>query len=253
MKKLSSFIIALVMSYTIAGTAFAGEGNTSRQSLNKAKKILIKKVYRAHQTTFYCGCRYSQGKVITDTNGYVPKYKRWRRAHRLEWEQIVPVHDFGQSFTEWSEGHPECVDSKGEPFKERKCARKVSIKFRYMESDMYNLVPAVGEINALRSNYSFGIIPGERREFGECDMEIKNRKVEPSPNVRGDIARIYFYMEWAYPEHVIISKKNQRLFKAWDKNDPVDAWECERCKRIEQIQGNDNPFVKRICVNSGMW
>jgi deoxyribonuclease-1 len=59
---------------------------------------------------------------------------------------------------------------------------------------MYNLVPAVGEINALRSNYSFGIIPGERREFGECDMEIKNRKAEPPPNVRGDIARIYFYM-----------------------------------------------------------
>jgi len=57
----------------------------------------------------------------------------------------------------------------------------------------------------------------------------------------------------AYPEHGIISKKNQRLFKAWDKEDPVDVWECERCKRIEQIQGNDNPFVKNTCVNSGMW
>ncbi len=33
---------------------------------------------------------------------------------------------------------------------------------------MYNLVPAVGEINGLRSNYSFGIIPGEKREFGSC-------------------------------------------------------------------------------------
>ena len=112
---------------------------------------------------------------------------------------------------------------------------------------------AVGEINALRSNYSFGIIPGEMREFGECDMEIQNRKAEPQPHVRGNIARIYFYMDWAYPGHGIISKKNQRLFKAWDKEDPVDAWECERCKRIEQIQGNDNPFVKGICVNSGMW
>ncbi len=253
MKKLSSFIIALAISCMLAGTTFAGEGNTSIQSFSKAKKILIKQIYRAHQTTFYCGCTYSLGKVITDTNGYVPKNERWRRAHRLEWEHIVPAHAFGQSFTEWREGHPECVDSKGKSFKGRNCARKVAIKFRYMESDMYNLVPAVGEINALRSNYSFGIIPGERREFGECDMEIKDRKAEPPPQVRGDIARIYLYMDWAYPGHGIISKKNQRLFKAWDKEDPVDAWECERCKRIEQIQGNENPFVKDICVNSNMW
>jgi deoxyribonuclease-1 len=34
-----------------------------------------------------------------------------------------------------------------------------------MESDLYNLAPAVGEINGLRSNYSFGMIPGEMREF----------------------------------------------------------------------------------------
>jgi len=253
MKKLSTFIIALVMSYPFAGTAFADEGNTSIQSFSKAKKILIKQIYRAHQTTFYCGCTYSQGKIITDTNDYVPKNERWVRAHLLEWEHIVPAHAFGQSFIEWRGGHPECVDSKGKSFKGRNCARKVAIKFRYMESDMYNLVPAVGEINALRSNYSFTIIPGERREFGECDMEIENRKAEPPPNVRGDIARTYFYMDWAYPGHGIISKKNQKLFKAWDKEDPVDAWECERCKRIEQIQGNDNPFVKDICVNSGMW
>ncbi len=253
MKKLSSFIIAMVIFCMLAGTAFAGEGNTSIQSFNKAKKILIKQIYRAHQTTFYCGCTYSQGKVITDTNDYVPKNKRWRRAHRLEWEHVVPAHAFGQSFIEWREGHPECVDRKGKSFKGRNCARKVAIPFRYMESDMYNLVPAVGEINALRSNYSFGIIPGEKREFGECDMEIKNRKAEPPPHVRGDIARTYFYMDWAYPGHGIISKKNQKLFKAWDKEDPVDAWECERCKRIEQIQGNKNPFVKNTCANRDVW
>ena len=44
---------------------------------------------------------------------------------------------------------------------------------------MYNLVPAVGEINGLRSNYNFGIIPGEKREFGSCDMEIEGQKAEP--------------------------------------------------------------------------
>ena len=28
---------------------------------------------------------------------------------------------------------------------------------------------------------------------------------------------------------------------------PVDAWECLRAKRIERIQGNENPFVKEAC------
>jgi deoxyribonuclease I len=90
---------------------------------------------------------------------------------------------------------------------------------------MYNLVPAVGEINGLRSNYSFAMIPGEKRAFGKCDMEIESRKAEPPPGKRGDIARAYFYMDWAYPGHGVISKKNRKLFKAWDKADPVDAWE----------------------------
>jgi deoxyribonuclease-1 len=116
-----------------------------------------------------------------------------------------------------------------------------------MESDLYNLVPAIGEINGLRSNYSFAMISGEKREFGTCDMEIENRKAEPRPEVRGDIARIYFYMNLAYPGHGIISKKKQKLFEAWDKEDPVDDWECERPNRVEGIQRNENPCVECVC------
>ena len=129
----------------------------------------------------------------------------------------------------------------------------MATKFRYMESDLYNLVPAVGEINGLRSNYSFAMIPGEKRAFGNCDMEIEGRKAEPPPSKRGNIARTYFYMDWAYPGHGIISKKNRKLFQAWDKEDPVDAWECVRIRRIEELQGNENPFVKKECESAGSW
>jgi len=58
--------------------------------------------------------------------------------------------------------------------------------------------------------------------------------------------------DWAYPGRGVISHKNRKLFKAWDKGDPVDEWECERCKRIEGIQKNENPFVKKACVEKGM-
>ena len=33
---------------------------------------------------------------------------------------------------------------------------------------------------------------------------------------------------------------------------PVDAWECLRAKRIERIQGNENPFVKEACRKAGL-
>ena len=84
-------------------------------------------------------------------------------------------------------------------------------------------------------------------------MEIEGRKAEPPPGKRGNIARTYFYMDEAYSGRGIISKKNRKLFKAWDKEDPVDAWECERSKRIEKIQGNENRFVKKECQLKGLW
>jgi deoxyribonuclease-1 len=64
------------------------------------------------------------------------------------------------------------------------------------------------------------------------------------PDIRGGIARTYFYMDAAYPGRAIISEKNRKLFEAWAREDPVDAWERERVRRIEERQGNKNPFVK---------
>ncbi|MFH1984745.1 MAG: endonuclease [Pseudomonadota bacterium] len=245
MKRLASAIIALI---TIGTVSFAGgQGNTTNQSFNKAKKILLEQVYFDRMTTFYCGCAFTPDKKIVSSGCYTPK-KDGERARRVEWEHIVPAHAFGQSFQEWRDGHPDCVDSKGKAFKGRNCAAKVNLKYRYMEADMYNLVPAIGEINGLRSNYSFAMISGEKREFGQCDMEIEDRKAEPPPAVRGDIARTYFYMDAAYPGHGIISNKNRRMFEAWDREDPVDEWECERARRIERLQGDENPFVKSQCL-----
>jgi len=122
-----------------------------------------------------------------------------------------------------------------------------------MQSDLYNLHPAIGEINGLRSNYRFDMVTGEDREFGPCDFEIENRIAEPPEYVRGDIARTYQYMNSAYPGHGIVGKSNKKLFQAWSNQDPVDAWECERCKRIEAIQKNENTVVKDACRKSGLW
>ena len=119
--------------------------------------------------------------------------------------------------------------------------------FRRMQSDMFNLYPAIREVNGIRSNYSMGIIEGEEMEFGKCDVEIKSRKVEQKESIRGEIARTYLYMDSVYPDIGIISKKNRKLFESWNKSDPVDEWGCERSRRIEKIQGNRNEVVMRSC------
>ena len=109
-----------------------------------------------------------------------------------------------------------------------------------MQSDLYNLQPAIGEVNGLRSNYQIGIINGENREFGKCDIEISNKVVEPTERIRGDFARTYLYMQNAYPNYIKFNNNIQKLIKKWDKDDPVDDWECLRAKKIQEFQGNLN-------------
>jgi len=237
---------ALFLTILLLPTLSMAGGNSTNDSFSRSKKTLLNRVYYDHRTTFYCDCLFGPDKTVPPSDKYKPKREN-SRSSKVEWEHVVPAHAFGQSFPEWRNGAAGCVDKKGKGFKGRKCARLTSKEFRLMEADMYNLVPAIGEINGDRSNYSYGIIPGEPRDYGPCDFEIESRKVEPREEIRGDIARIYMYMDWAYPGHGIISKKNRKMFDVWDNQDPVDARECERARRIEEIQGNENPFVKKQC------
>ena len=253
MKTISIALTFLLCWFTQAAYAEeTSQGNTKIESLNKATWTLERKVYHNHRVTFYCEAEFTRDKKISDRNGYRP-IKDNESANRIDWEHVVPVNVFGKSFEEWRKGHPDCLNSKGKPYYGPHCARKTSIQFRYMESDMYNLVPAIGEIKRLKSNYSYAEIPYELREFGTCDFEIEDRKAEPRPEIRGDIARTYFYMDWAYPDRGIISDKNKEMFEAWNEEDPVGYWECRRAKRIERLQGNVNPYVKQPCKKSSKW
>lgn len=216
------------------------------QNFAKAKK-LMKKVYAGHQISLYCGCEYKylqvNGKEKTVVNaascGYQPR-KNNKRGEYIEWEHIVPAHAFGNTRACWREQL--CTDNNGNKYGGRKCCEKIDPVFNAMESDLHNLFPAIGELNADRSNYHFGLINGEPREYGACDFEVSGKLVEPKEDIRGDIARAYFYMEKTYG--VNISDKQRKLFTVWNNADPVDNWELERNRRIKAIQGNGNPFIE---------
>ena len=161
----------------VSSASFAG-GNETIQSFGKAKKNLERKVYFDHKETIYCAAIFDEKKNIKAPVGFATlKYKK--RATRVEWEHVVPAENFGRSFAEWRNGHSQCVSRKGKSFKGRKCAEKLNTEYRYMQSDMYNLFPAIGAVNAMRSNYNFVPFLDTNSDFGSCAMKIDSRKAEP--------------------------------------------------------------------------
>lgn len=221
----------------------AQAGNSTFQSFNKAKKALAGQVYnQLPNETLYCGASF-KGKKITEPNGfYSSKYKK--RGKKTEWEHVVPAENFGRTFSEWRDGHPLCVTKKGKSFKGRNCASKMNMEYRYMQADLYNLYPAIGAVNALRSNYRYAMIDGDF--LGDCEMVIDNRKANPPNRAKGVVARVSLYFSETYKRYKL-SKSQRRLFEVWDKQYPATKTECKRNKIIGSIQGNVNNVLNIRC------
>lgn len=230
--------------------AFAA-GNTTNDSFNAAKKMLERQVYYDHRVTLYCGADFDAQKRVTLPAGFfTPAHEK--RADRVEWEHAVPAENFGRAFAEWREGSPECINKNGTPFKGRRCAEKVNMEYRHMQADMYNLFPAIGAVNAVRSNKQYSVLPGSESAFGSCPAKVDGNRFEPPERAKGQVARAALYMADSYPKYRL-SGQQQKLFEAWDKMFLVEEWECTRAKRIETLQGNENARVKEPCKQAGLW
>lgn len=103
-------------------------------------------------------------------------------------------------------------------------------------SDLHNLKPADPDENALRSNKFFGTTSGT---------------YEPRDEVKGDVARMLFYMDVMYEQLSLIHANsggalqmgNLEKLLEWHDLDPVDDFEMNRNNKIEDFQGNRNPFI----------
>ena len=216
---------------TIDDAIFTAKGE--RFSFGKSKRLLATKIYPEHQKAFYSDCDYKikEKKLIPlpKTCGFHYR-KNKNRANRIEWEHVVPAWHFGHQLHCWQNGG-------------RMACRQNNNKFKQMEADMHNLVPAIGEINGDRSNFKYGIIEGEKRLYGKVNMEIafSNKKAEPRESVFGDIARVYFYMRDRYG--LRISKSQEKMFIAWNNLDPVSRWEKRKNQMVKELQGDENLYV----------
>lgn len=247
---LISLISITVIIWAIATFSQNMETETSGKNritdFQKAKRVL-KRFYKQIGKDFYCGCEFEKDdeelgrfKIKQESCGLQarkdPKRQTW-----IEWEHIVPAYSFGKNRECWTK--PNC-EVNAKILKGRKCCSATDPEFNLIEADLHNIVPVPGEINADRGIYPFGEIDGEPRAYGLCDFEVnfKESLAEPKPEIRGDIARIYFYMEWRY--QIPIPEGKRELYLAWHKADPPDTFEIRKNEIIERLQKIKNPFVE---------
>jgi deoxyribonuclease-1 len=230
---------------------------TTAGSFSTAKDWLYQKVYYGQPKTFYCGCDYPltgdrAGPIDLRSCGLQARQNA-ERAQRVEAEHVFPAAQFGNFRKCWRKPRdfPECIKSSGEILSGRACCEKVDPVFETAHNDLYNLFPAEGEINGDRRDYNWGMAPGAARDYGRCAFKIDAslRRAEPPDAVKGDIARAMFYRSETYGFN--LSNQDRQLYTAWSRQDPPDAWEQTRNRRIAAIQGWDNPFISQYASRFG--
>lgn len=174
--------------YPVPACAETVMGNTRLESLAVSCRLLLQQVYTEHRQTLYCGAAFSADRVLTPPPGFRSRSHR-ERARRLEWEHVVPAAQFGRTFTAWREGDSRCRRRNGVMFRGRRCAEKVSREFRRMQADMHNIFPAIGAVNAARSNHTASMLPDAATAFGTCAVKIARPKMEPPDAAKGVVAR----------------------------------------------------------------
>ncbi len=227
-------LLLVVFLLSVPLVAFA-ESPGWRRAKNAADDI----IYAGKDRTLYCGCVYTSngtnngsGSVVHQACGYVPPQSYSSRANRIEWEHVVPASLMpARQFDCWVLGNREAC--------ERNDPRAQAMLF-----DLHNLAPSVGQVNALRSNDRYTVIPGGPSGFGSCPIQDQQGAFEPPDCLKGNVARIWLYMSFRHG--VVISQAERDMFEAWSANDAVSPWESQREKRIFDYTFVQNPFVHGV-------
>jgi len=234
--------LLILLSLVIAFLNIASAAHADTPGWRRAKNTADDIIYAGKNRTFYCGCEYTSrgdntggGSVDHLVCGYVPPSTQARRAGRVEWEHVVPASLMpARQFDCWINGsRDQC---------EREDPRAQAMLF-----DLHNLAPSVGQVNALRSNDRYTEIPGPPSGFGSCPIQDMPGAFEPPDCLKGDVARIWLYMELRYG--VMIFPAEKEMYLRWSDNDPVSLWEQKREGRIFDHTFVHNPFVYGVTPN----
>lgn len=122
-------------------------------------------------------------------------------------------------------------------------------------TDIHHLRPTDVQVNSSRGNLDFD---NGGSPVAGCNGCLKDSdSFEPPNRVKGDVARMLFYMATRYEAGDKVNLElNEKVNNGtapyhgklsvllqWHKQDPVDNYEKQRNNRIYEVQGNRNPFI----------
>lgn len=125
-------------------------------------------------------------------------------------------------------------------------------------TDIHHLRPTDASINNERGNLEFDNGGSATSESPDAGNKLTSSTFEPRDAVKGDVARMMFYMATRYEGHDIktpdlelvssvtnngTAMGNVCTLLDWNALDPVDNFELLRNAKIQDIQGNRNPYV----------
>lgn len=128
-------------------------------------------------------------------------------------------------------------------------------------TDLFHVIPADGYVNNRRSNHPLDVVTsatytsGNGSLIGACtNAEGSALCFEPIDSLKGDLARIYFYMSTRYAGEFDCCDRSavngahlkpwaEALLREWHTSDLVDQRERDRNEAVFELQGNRNPFV----------
>lgn len=119
-------------------------------------------------------------------------------------------------------------------------------------ADIHHIRPTSNSANSSRGNKPYGEV--ENREYYKKLLSdntlygYANSKIfEPIDEIKGDVARIIFYLLVRYPEadkyNVTAVASSMEMLLKWNAQDPVDDYERQRNEKAFELQGNCNPFI----------
>lgn len=278
MKRKNILLLSLMLIFSLAtwGQAPNGSGDYYKPATGKkgqALKTALYGIINKHTNIGYDGLYEAYKKTDSRPDGYV-----------RDWYSCVTnyVHVKDKAGTYKKEG--DCYN------------REHSLPQSWFESygsasiikaDIVHVLPTDGYINNRRGNLPLAEVGSSYEssakgysKWGRCSVSGYSGQVfEPNDEIKGDMARIYFYMVTCYENQVakwgggegssnpnatataVFNGSSYQPFKQWyldmlmkwAKQDPVDAVEIARNKAVFSVQGNRNPFVDYPGLEEYIW
>ena len=235
MLRLSVLFFFLISSQTIFGQIVApGQfGNELRQSLRDQ--------YGPTHNWDYAEARHEMFTNIDNQDGVVRLVYTGKEIET----RVVPKHTWVNTEHTW----PRSKFGRGR-------------NRRMMNADINHLFPTFNKVNSSRGSLPFGDIPDRRTEKWWISSEAEeggippqnldqysewiNSKFEPREDHKGNVARAMFYFFTMYETSNIDKdwfRSQVEDLVAWHEADPADEYEQSRALKVEEVQGNLNPFI----------